>query len=51
MSRVRNKIALMRERSEAGFSRTDLFKMGLLTGAGYLVAKGGLSARADEQTF
>jgi len=24
--------------------------MGLLTGAGYLVAKGGLSARADEQT-
>ena len=39
-----------REFIEAGFSRRDLFKMGLLTGAGYLVAKGGLSARADEQT-
>src|ERR1700751_3306164 len=30
-------------------TRRDLFKMGL-TGADYLVAKGGLSARADEQT-
>ena len=37
-----------RELIEAGFSRRDLVKMGLLTGAGYLVAKGGLSARADE---
>ena len=35
---------------EAGFSRRNLVKMGLLTGAGYLVAKGGLNARADEQT-
>src|SRR2546425_3899540 len=50
MSRLQNKVALMRELIEAGFSRRDLFKMGLLTGAGYLVAKGGLSARADEQT-
>src|SRR6267143_377391 len=39
-----------RELIEAGFSRRDLFRMGLLNGAGYLVAKGGLSARADEQT-
>src|SRR5438105_6741666 len=30
----------------AGLSRRDLFKMGLITGAGYLVAKNGLSARA-----
>src|SRR2546428_2810257 len=50
MSRLQNKVALMREIIEAGFSRRDRFKMGLLTGAGYLVAKGGLSARADEQT-
>jgi hypothetical protein len=39
-----------RELIEAGFSRRDLFKMGLLTGAGDLVAKGCLSVRADEQT-
>jgi FtsP/CotA-like multicopper oxidase with cupredoxin domain len=31
----------------AGLSRRDLVKMGLLTGAGYLVAKSGLSARAQ----
>jgi len=30
----------------AGLSRRELFKMGLLTGAGYLVAKNGLSSRA-----
>ena len=30
----------------AGLTRRDLFKMGLLTGAGYLVAKNGLSSRA-----
>jgi FtsP/CotA-like multicopper oxidase with cupredoxin domain len=30
----------------AGLSRRDLFKMGLLTSAGYLVAKKGLSSRA-----
>src|SRR5258706_7003641 len=30
----------------AGLSRRDLFKMGLITGAGYLVAKNGLSSRA-----
>jgi ABC-type sugar transport system substrate-binding protein len=39
-----------REPIEAGFSRRDLFKMGLLTGAGDLVGKGCLSVRADEQT-
>src|SRR3989442_15743719 len=50
MSRLQNKVALMRELIEAGFSRRDLFKMGLLTGAGYLVAKGRLNARADEET-
>ena len=36
-----------RELIAAGFSRRDLAKMALLTGAGYLVVKGGLSARAD----
>src|SRR3989442_12914247 len=36
-----------RELIEAGFSRRDLAKMGLLIGAGYLVLKCGLSARAD----
>src|SRR5256886_17582267 len=51
MSSLQNKVALITGGpSQAGFSRRDLFKMGLLTGAGYLVAKGGLSARADEQT-
>ena len=30
----------------AGFTRRDLFKMGLLTSAGYLIAKKGLSSRA-----
>src|SRR2546430_1179468 len=30
----------------AGLSRRELFKMGLLTSAGYLVAKKGLSSRA-----
>ena len=49
--RLKNKVALITGgTSQAGFSRRDLFKMGLLTGAGDLVAKGGLSARADEQT-
>src|SRR3989442_16029839 len=50
MSRLGKRVAWMRELIEAGFSRRDLLKMGLLTAAGYLVAKGGLSARADEQT-
>src|SRR5262245_33557740 len=36
-----------RELIEAGFGRRELFKLGLLTSAGYLVTKGGLSARAD----
>src|SRR5256712_8863052 len=31
---------------KAGLGRRDLFKMGLLTSAGYLVAKRGLSTRA-----
>ncbi len=31
----------------AGLSRRDMFKLGLLTSAGYLVAKKGLSARAS----
>src|SRR6266446_5494676 len=31
---------------KAGLSRRDLFKMGLLTGTGMLIAKDGLSARA-----
>jgi FtsP/CotA-like multicopper oxidase with cupredoxin domain len=31
---------------EAGVTRRDLMKMGLLSGAGYLVAKAGLSSRA-----
>jgi FtsP/CotA-like multicopper oxidase with cupredoxin domain len=35
-----------RELIAAGLSRRELFKMGLLTGAGYLVAKKGLSSRA-----
>jgi FtsP/CotA-like multicopper oxidase with cupredoxin domain len=39
-----------RELIEARFTRRDLAKMGLLTGAGYLVVKSGLSARADQQT-
>jgi hypothetical protein len=32
------------------FSRRDLMRMGLLSGAGYLVAKSGLSGRAWGQT-
>src|SRR5712691_5705154 len=32
---------------KAGLSRREMFKMGLLTSAGYLVAKKGLSARAS----
>src|SRR5216684_2521401 len=40
-----------RELIAAGLtSRRDLFKMGLLTAGGMLVAKGGLSARAYGQT-
>src|SRR5260370_2290146 len=38
----KNRLALI----AAGLSRRELFKMGLLTGAGYLVAKKGLSSRA-----
>lgn len=33
---------------KAGLSRRELFRMGLLTSAGYLVAKDGLSAWADD---
>src|SRR5947208_1452406 len=45
-----SKIALTAHRNrqeiiKAGLGRRDLFKMGLLTGAGYLVAKHGLSTR------
>src|SRR5215471_15644444 len=40
-----------RELIAAGLSRRDLFKMGLLTGAGYLVTKSGLSARAASAPF
>lgn len=36
-----------REIIDSGLSRRDLFKMGLLGGAGYLVAKKGLSTRAS----
>jgi FtsP/CotA-like multicopper oxidase with cupredoxin domain len=36
-----------RELIRAGFSRRELFRMGLLTGAGFLVAKKGLSATAS----
>src|SRR5713226_9464627 len=45
-------IRAMRNRREliaAGITRRELSKMGLLTSAGYLVVKGGLSARADNQ--
>src|SRR5712692_9555577 len=38
----RNRVELI----EAKLSRRDLFKLGLLTGSGYLVAKLGLSSRA-----
>ena len=33
---------------KAGLSRRELFRMGLLTSGGYLVAKSGLSAWASE---
>src|SRR5437867_8171043 len=33
---------------KAGLNRRELFKMGLLTSSGYLVAKSGLSAWASE---
>src|SRR5262245_20978362 len=36
-----------RELIAAGFGRRELFKLGLLSSSGYLVTKGGLSARAD----
>ena len=39
-----------RELIAARLSRRDLFKIGLLTGAGYLVAKNGLSVRAQGPT-
>ena len=45
--RIWNAAKNRREIIEAGLSRRDLMKLGLLTSAGYLVAKGGLSARAD----
>jgi hypothetical protein len=35
---MRNRQAIIRE----GLSRRDLFKMGLLSGSGYLVLRGGL---------
>jgi FtsP/CotA-like multicopper oxidase with cupredoxin domain len=49
-----DKLALnaFRNRQElikAGLTRRDFFKLGLLTGAGYLVAKSGLSSRAYAQ--
>src|SRR5215472_14733332 len=40
-----------RELIAATLSRRDLVKMGLLTGAGYLVTKSGLSARAATAPF
>lgn len=48
--RVRDRKIAAKNRRElisARVSRRDLMKMGLLTGAGYLVAKKGLSARAS----
>jgi FtsP/CotA-like multicopper oxidase with cupredoxin domain len=45
--RIWNAAKNRREIVEAGLSRRDLMKLGLLTSAGYLVTKGGLSARAD----
>lgn len=42
-----NAVDNRKELIAAGFTRRDLMRMGLLTSAGYLVAKGGLSARAD----
>src|SRR5437870_2445114 len=44
-------LTALRNRQEiikAGLNRRELFKMGLLTGGGYLVAKSGLSAWASE---
>ena len=38
----RNRVEIV----EAGLTRRDLFKLGLLTGSGYLITKLGLSARA-----
>jgi FtsP/CotA-like multicopper oxidase with cupredoxin domain len=52
-ARYREMINAQKNRREliaARLSRRDLFKMGLLTGAGYLVAKNGLSARAQGPT-
>ena len=45
LSALRNRQEIVR----AGLSRRDLMKLGLLTSAGYLVVKSGLSARADGQ--
>src|SRR5262249_22584779 len=45
--RIWNAAKNRREIIEARLSRRDLMKLGLLTSAGYLVTKGGLSARAD----
>ncbi|TMA50219.1 MAG: hypothetical protein E6J81_01140, partial [Deltaproteobacteria bacterium] len=44
-------LTALRNRQEiikAGLGRRELFKMGLLTGGGYLVAKSGLSAWASD---
>src|SRR2546430_17478368 len=44
-------LTALRNRQEiikAGMGRRELFKMGLLTGGGYLVAKSGLSAWASD---
>src|SRR5437899_800728 len=47
-------LTAMKNRQEiiaAGLTRRDLLKMGLLTSAGMLVAKSGLSARVPDQCF
>ena len=49
--RLRDSAAASRNRREivaAGFTRRDLVKMGLITSAGFLVPKNGLSARARD---
>ena len=44
---LRNRQEILR----AGLTRRDLFKLGLLSGSGYLVAKAGLSAWASEECY
>jgi FtsP/CotA-like multicopper oxidase with cupredoxin domain len=46
LKEMRNARKNRQEIAAAGLSRRELFRMGLLTSAGYLVAKHGLSARA-----